>query len=204
MKVLPEFESAECGLENKPDQRLRYPGAFSSNEPTPYERSGHATSAEAQSAKEHPNALHNAREPYYLIQHEKAVHRMMAYLSVRGDSLREIAEATGYTSVAISNILRQPHCQALIAEETKRLGTQEVTVVLRGKAMAAVQRLSKELDNENTGSSQSRIAAANAILDRVYGKPNQPITHHDGASLDELTDEEIAKRLEDLKLQKSN
>lgn len=76
--------------------------------------------------------------------------------------------------------------------------------MLRGKALAAVQRLVKEIDNEATGSSQSRIAASNALLDRVFGKPNQPVTHIDGGSIDELSDEEIAKRLKELELQKTN
>ena len=214
MHVLEEFAQPECGLINKPHEKplaeggepgstgsKRYPGAFSSNEPTPFEKSGRPGS---EAVENHPDALRNARDPYYLINHEKAVHRLMVYLSVRGDTLKEISEATGYTTVAISNVLRQPSAQVLAAEEAKRLGGQEVTVVLRGKALNAVQRLVKEIDNESTGSSQSRIAAANALLDRVYGKPNSPITHYDGGSLDQLSDEEIAKRLKELELQKAN
>lgn len=199
--ILADFEP--CGLKIKPDEeeKPRYPGAFSSDSPTPFEAAGRPGSEVVENC---PNALRNPRDPYYAIQHEKAVHRMMAYMAVRGDTNKEIAEATGYSAVAVSNILRQPSSQLLIAEETKRLGGQEVTVVLRGKALAAVNRLARELDNESTGSSQSRISAANSILDRLYGKPNQPITHHEGVNLDELTDEEIAKQLAELKSQRQN
>lgn len=184
-------------LEEAADKK-RYPGAFSSDEPTPFEKAGRPGAIVSE------DSLRNPRDPYYAIQHEKAVHRLMVYLSVRGDTLKEISEATGYTPVAISNILRQPSAMLLAAEEAKRLGGQEVAVVLRGKALAAVQRLASELDNVTTGSSQSRIAAANAILDRCFGKPNQPITHIEGGNLEELTDEEIAKRLKEIEVQKAN
>ena len=195
-EVLSEFSSQECGSDIEQDRR--YPGAFSSDRPTPFEQSGSVKAADL------GETLNNPRDPYYHIQHEKGVHRVIAYMHIRGDTNKEIAEAVGRSAVCISNVLRQPHMQVLIAEEVKKLGTQAVHVVLKGEALRTVQRLIAERDNFQQGSSQSRIAAANALLDRTFGKPNQPITHHDGKGLDDLTDEEIKQRLDELNSQKSN
>jgi len=195
--VLPDFISAESCSKNEQDPKPRYPGAFSSNEPTPYEKSGMAEGFV-------PSGLHNAREPYYAIQHEKGFHRLVAYMHVRGDTNREIAAELGRSEVNISNILRQPYVQEYIVDEVKRLGGAQVQTVLKGAALKAAQRLLTEIDNTNTGSAQSRIAAAKETLDRVFGKAPQSVTHFDGDKIDELSDEEIKRQLVELEQSKTN
>ncbi len=201
-QVLEEFLASGSGSINEQDQgeeaaKPRYPGAFSSDQPTPYEKSGMGDKFEA-------SGLHNARQPYYPIQHEKGIHRMIAMMHVRGDTNREIAEAVDRSEVNVSNVLRQPYIQAYITEEVKRLGGEQVIAVLRGGALKAAQRILKEIDNENTGSAQSRAGAANSLLDRVFGKAMQTIAHFDGDNIDSLSDAEIAQRLKELQSQKTN
>lgn len=186
-----------CEATAAAERRSRYPGAFSSGEPTPFEQSGMRDQFE-------PSGLHNAREPYYAIQHEKGFHRLVAMMHVRGDTNREIAKELGRSEVNISNILRQPYVQQYIVEEAKRLGGQEVMTVLRGAALKAARRILVEVDNVDTGTAQSRSAAANSVLDRVFGKAPVTVTHFDGGEVDQLSDEEIARRLKELETQKTN
>src|SRR5881397_2013652 len=53
--------------------------------------------------------LHNAKPPYYQNQRERYTHRIMLEKAAQGYTVKEIAEQTGYTTVAVNNILRQPY-----------------------------------------------------------------------------------------------
>jgi lambda repressor-like predicted transcriptional regulator len=167
----------------------RYPGAFSSDEPSPYEKSGAASDDVAVAARENPHRLHNARDPFYNIKREKAEHRVVCFLKAEGFTNKEIAEKTGLTTVTISNVLRQPWAQQQVLQIIHENGGDAVRQLLVTTGLKAVQRLVVEMDNEEARPSE-RIVAADKILDRLYGKPNQPIEHR-GDALGKMTDEEL-------------
>ena len=166
----------------------RYPGPYSSDEPSPFASSPLASLDIAPAASED---MFNARDPHYAIMHERPEHRVICYLKAQGLSNKEIAEQTGFSAVAVSNIVRQPWARQRIVDAIKSAGQDAVESVLKGAALDSVFRLIEERDNENARPSE-RIAAANALLDRTFGKPTQPLQHSVG-KLDELSDEELAR-----------
>lgn len=127
---------------------------------------------------------------------EKYEHRIIAYLKAQGHSNREIAELSGYSGRSICDILRLPWVQQAIIEEIQTAGRDAVFEVLRSASLKSAQYLDSVVDNEKLAA-RERISAAEKILNRVYGMPNQPITHskqEDVASLTDAQLEEIAAR----------
>jgi hypothetical protein len=181
------------GFPDRRGQHIR-PGAFSSDKPSPYQLSSSCDSKLESDYKESSDALHNPRSPHYEIQHEKSSHRWVIYLSAQGHNVSEIAAITGYTTVTVSNVLRQPWASQRVVDEMARSGKAGVEYVIQGAARKAVDRLITECDNMAARPAE-RISAADKLLDRCYGKPNQPITHSQGVDLNALSDAEIAQRL---------
>ncbi len=140
--------------------------------------------------------LHNAKPPFYYVKSEKPQHRVMLEYAAQGYTVKEIAEMTGFTSVAVSNILRQPHAQQVMVEEIKQQSRIDDPVIelIASNVKAAVSTLAEIMHNQDARSSD-RIAAAREILDRKYGKPNQPVTHKEDVDLEKLSDAELAKLL---------
>jgi hypothetical protein len=64
-------------------------------------------------------------------------------------------------------------------------GVAEVRELARTHTAAAIERLVQEMTNGET--SHARIAAANALLDRAYGKPTQPIGEDPEMPLSQMT-----------------
>src|SRR5262245_29434827 len=74
---------------------------------------------------------------------------------------------------------------------TPNRATAEVKVLAQKYAPAAIEelgRLSTEAQSET-----ARVAAANSLLDRAYGRPMQPVaaTVRDARKVDELSDAEL-------------
>ena len=128
-------------------------------------------------------------EPSRWLKYEKPYHRMMAMLSAEGHSLREIAQMTGFTTVSISNVLRQPWMQKIILEH---IATQSDQVMLsvRAECLKSVDVI-KEL-RDTAESEPVRLKAAQDFLDRTYGKPNQPMSVSQ-VDASQLSDDELAK-----------
>ena len=137
-----------------------------------------------------PPPFHNARDPQYTIQTEKAQHRVMCYMKIEGCSNLEIARRLEVSAVCVSNVLRQPWAQKFMVEEIRRTGGNEVQVLLEGAVADSVRKLIEIRDTAEAD--RDALNAANSLLDRVYGKPNQPITTHKGQDLNTLPDSQIA------------
>lgn len=140
--------------------------------------------------------LNNTRQPAYTVQHEKPEHRLICWMKAAGQTNKEIADHLGLSTVMVGYVVNQPWAKDMMVQELRKQGQDEVQVLLRGEAAAAVQRLiniSKTAPNEET-----KRKANNDILDRVYGKPNQPIsqTRIDPSS---LPDSELVKLVEGAK-----
>ncbi len=132
---------------------------------------------------------HGQRDPHYTIKREKFEHRVIAMLKVAGNTNKEIAEQTGFSPVAISNILRQPWIQDLMRQEQARSCRTVVQEVLEAAALPSVEKLIEVRDKAPSMDVQRK--AANDLLDRIYGRPNQPISHTQAVDPSSLTDEEI-------------
>lgn len=140
--------------------------------------------------------LFNRKDPFYFVKQEKPHHRYMLHLAAQGFTVKEIAEQTGFTPVAVNNILRQPHAQALLVDEISRHSTrdEEVFELVTKQVTSAVKVLASIMNDEEARGSD-RISAARELLDRKYGKPNQPVTHKETVDLDSLSDAELAALL---------
>lgn len=145
-----------------------------------------------------PNAplLHNHTKPYHVNQKERPAHRLMAELAAKGYNNKEIAEIVGRTTVNVNNALRQPHSQQTLVNGIRdRVSADEQVVeVIRSNVVKAVTTLAEIMDDEDAKKSD-RIAAAEALLNRRYGKPNQPIGSNGTVDLNHLSDEALAKML---------
>jgi len=188
------------------------PKPYTSPNPSPYdsfiesnrERSdAKLTGQNDTSAEDEALAFYGQRDPQIQIQSEKPHHRVMLYLAAEGNTATEIAEKTGFTTVTVNNLLKQPWAAKRIAQILEESGRTKVELVLTGAALGAVKRLITEMDS-TSGTAATRINAADKVLDRCWGKPNQPITHKEGKSLDDMSDSEIAAELARIKGQRNS
>lgn len=146
-----------------------------------------------------PPVLHNHTAPYHVNQKERPAHRLMLEMAAKGYINKEIAETTGRTTVNVNNALRQPHSQQTLVNSIRdRVSADEQVVeVIRKNVVKAIETLAEIIDGGEDGKAKysDRIAAAEALLNRRYGKPNQPINGGGSVDLNQLTDAALAKML---------
>lgn len=123
---------------------------------------------------------------------EKYEHRLMAFMKAQGMSNVEISQRSGYSYGAVCQIMHLPWVVAVITEEIARSGRDAVQEVLQSTAMDTVQFLIRARDDEKA-QMRDRITCGKELLDRIYGKPNQPITHKEAVDLDSLTNEQLGQ-----------
>jgi len=143
-----------------------------------------------------PPPLHGQTIPPVINKRETPAHRVMLELSAQGFMNKEIAQMLGRTSVNVNNVLRQPALQHTLVEECRRQAEadQRVVEIIKLNVAAATQVL-VDIARDDKAKNSDRIAAVNALLDRRYGKPNQPINRNSEVDLATLTIGEIAKQL---------
>ena len=187
-----QFVSDEYTEATKHDRRADHvrPGAFTSTEPTPYEKSGAAATAlEAEGRSQ----FHNDRQPFYEIKHQKPEHLVMIYMKAEGQSNKEIAEKMEVTPVTVANVLKQPWARKQLADIIHKNGGNEVATLFKSAAAEAAQVLIEEMQNEDARPGD-RISAADKVLDRVFGKASQPISHsYTNEDLQKMADSELLK-----------
>lgn len=133
--------------------------------------------------------LAHAFDPHQDIKHEKAEHRLMVLLKAAGYSNAEICKETGFTPFTVSNVMKQPWAERMILERIH--GTADKAMqVLQDAAEAAAKRLVSLA--ENAKNDEVKRKANNDILDRKYGKPNQPYSVKQRTAED-ISDAELAK-----------
>lgn len=126
-------------------------------------------------------------------QVEQPEHRVMVLLKSQGYSNVEIAEMTGYTSVRVGQVVRQPWARRRIVELISKHGLVGVQKLLEGELANNVITL-VEVRDDPTARGSERINAANALLDRYLGKPVARVetTHKDAPA---STVEDLQKQL---------
>lgn len=141
--------------------------------------------------------LHNFDAPFHVNKKETPTQRAILEVAAKGGyTNREIAKMFGRTPVNVNNIIRQPHSQEFLANEIRRINGEDETVVqvIKENVVAAVTTLAGIM-NDVKARNADRIAAAEKLLERRYGKANQPINRASGVNLDELSDEDLLKML---------
>lgn len=103
---------------------------------------------------------------------EKPVHRTIAYLLLKGNSQREVAEIVGCGEVTISKLCSAKWFKQLLATLAQLNGGSEVQALMQGAASGAALVLIEQL---NAKDEKVRQSAATQILDRSIGKPAQRI-----------------------------
>jgi predicted transcriptional regulator len=136
-----------------------------------------------------PRPLFNARDPQYVLQSERPVHRAVIFLAAQGLSYIEIAQQLGITPSCVQYVVKQDWAQEEILKQIHDNGGDAVAQVLSQQALPSVMKLIELRDSEKAAAEVQR-KAANDLLDRIFGKPNQPVTHHQ-ENLDEMTDAEL-------------
>jgi hypothetical protein len=145
--------------------------------------------------------LVNRRKPYHgyangAVRQERPAHRLFLELAARGYTVKEIAERTGYTPVCINNILRQKHTQQVLVNEIRQVADEDEEVVefIRQEVLESVKTIKRIRDDSNAPKAV-RLAAANDLLNRRYGKPNQPVNRGTDIDLNTLSIAEVAASL---------
>lgn len=127
---------------------------------------------------------------HHVRKHEKLEDRLVILMKSAGYTNVEIAEQLGITPVTVSYILKQPWAAEQVLEEIERSGRDKVVATLQGAAYDAALRLIEI--SESASSEQVKLKANNDVLDRVLGRPNQPVSYKN-VDLESLSDEELAK-----------
>lgn len=175
------------------EKTKRHPGAFTSTEQTPYEKSGAAEWNGAEEYASKGDALFNDRPPHYAIKHQKPEHRIVILLKAGGSTNKEIAGLTGLSPVSISNILRQPWARQQLADEINSAGRNEVVQTFKAAALDVAEAMVEIVKNPESRSSD-KISAGHLILDRLFGKPTQPLdVNLSESSLKTMSDDELLK-----------
>lgn len=143
---------------------------------------------------EEPPLLQNRKAPYYENKQERPNHRLMIELHAKGYNIKEISEMTGYSAVCVNNIVRQPNLQrALVSEIRKTVSAdEEVVEIIRQNVVKSIQVYEAVLDDPKADV-KLKMEAAERLLNRRYGKPNQPINRGSDVDLNELPDSELLK-----------
>lgn len=129
---------------------------------------------------------------HYQYKSEKFEHRIIGYLKAQGYSNKEVAEQTGYSAQAVSIICRLPWVKDLIHEEIARSGREAVQEVLSATGLDSIHFLIETRDDTKVKTSD-RISANRDLMNRIWGLPNQPITHQQKVDLNSLSDEALAQ-----------
>lgn len=138
--------------------------------------------------------LHGFRgiDPANQRKYEKYEHRIIAELKAGGRTNQEICEITGYCASSVASIVKLPWVKQFVMDEIHKHGGQAVVDYMSQHAMPAAETVVSGFMDEEMPRGRDRVAAANSLLDRLFGKANQNITTHKGADLSKVTDEELA------------
>lgn len=142
-----------------------------------------------------PGMLHNPTLPLYIRTHEQAHHRLFIYLKAQGLSNKEIAERTEYNVATVNDVLKQPWARTLLVEELRIAGRDALQGLIASKYEDAVCTLVEVMEDKKQPGN-TRVTAANSILNRGLGNPTQPLAVSNLTDLKSLADEELIAQLQ--------
>jgi hypothetical protein len=139
-------------------------------------------------------SLHNPTQPTYEVKHQREEHLLMVMLKAQGLSYREIAQKTGFSAIAVGNVLKQPWARQQLLFELKQAGRDALNEMIEEEASESLLTLVEIRDNKDCKAADRR-AAAEYLINRKLGTPKAQIEHSGHVKLEELSDEELIKRL---------
>jgi len=118
----------------------------------------------------------------------------MAQMSIAGYDQKEIAEKLGFSPLAVSDVLKQPHIQAYMIEQLDESQDNfREQIIAEGKAAFA-----RTVDLAKNSSSEKIQADLNKYLvDRFLGRAVQPIENIT-QPVESMSDDELRKALPEL------
>jgi hypothetical protein len=126
--------------------------------------------------------------PNFAIEKERPEHRLMLYLKAQGKTNQEIAKMMGYSYGWVCQVVRQPWFRKAFIETCEVAGLDSVTQFLEGEVMTSLETLVELRDSGEK--EQTRLTAANSLLDRFLGKPTVKVeTENVSKNLDDATKE---------------
>lgn len=177
---------------------LRTAGTETAGDNVPRQQRGNPNLGQTDKASEYdgpnseiPDAFANVREPQVYLKHENHRHRLIIMLAASGHNIKEIAEIVGYTTVTVSNVLRQPWAVARLTNEIRDGGRDALRKVIEGASMGALLSVI-EISQNTALKAEIRLKANDSILDRFMGKASQPLTVETEKNLENLTDQQLA------------
>lgn len=131
---------------------------------------------------------------YHVIRKEKPEHRLMLWMRLQGHSIKEIAAATGHAYNTVARVNAQPWFLEAFTTLSTHFGADALSKFLEGEVVKSAETLVQLRD---TAESESvRAAAANAILDRVRGKPTAKVEVKETGKIEHVV-HDIAKLQEE-------
>lgn len=131
---------------------------------------------------------------------EKPWHRVVAELAAAGHTCMEICNFTGRSRRSVQMVLAQPYAQERIAKKAAMNASEEIREILEKAAPESLKRVIRLAEDGATSEDielrKLAIAQDQAILDRFLGRPNQPISTAVTTPAQNLTDEELDKRIQ--------
>lgn len=146
------------------------------------------------SSRAMPSLLWNRKAPSYERQQELPWHRTALEMAANGYTAEEIAARLGCSPPTVQDVLKQPQYQQTQVNLIARAASEdhEVCELIKANVKIAVEALADIVSDEKARNGD-RIQAARELLDRRYGKPNQPMNRGTDVDLNNLSDQELAK-----------
>lgn len=138
--------------------------------------------------------LNNKLNTDHVRKKELPHQRQIIELVAKGYTHAEIAKIVGVNQLTVHRTVAQPGAQQVLAEEIHRQVSEDekVVEVIKENVLVAVKTLA-EIVKDTKARGSDRIAAANVLLERRYGKANQPINRGTDVDLNSLPDSELIK-----------
>lgn len=168
-----------------------------------YQNSALAGSPVESLVNELTNGLFQSQKPNLAILHEKAHHRLILLLKLKGLSNREVAKQMEMSEAWVSQITRQPWFQLALVQELKETKEEIVDSIVKVEATNAIYKLVNLMQSAKSEEVQKSCAVE--ILNRHLGKPIQRTEHsgeikHKISDLDDINAELAELEKEEKKL----
>lgn len=131
-------------------------------------------------------------EPQVTLKKERLRHRLISQMLAEGYDNKEVAEILGISPVTVCYVAKQPFAVEA-ALQAIHSGSDAVMKKLHEAADLAADKLIGILETEGVAAEVLR-KTANDVLDRKYGKPNQPYSTQ-AKPVEQMSDDELAKYL---------
>lgn len=105
---------------------------------------------------------------------ERPHHRRMLELALQGFKIMEISRLTGFTHGCVRIVLDQPWAKKFIVDRMREETENDFAKLLKDEVLPSIEAVIEVRDSALTRP-ETKLSAANSIIDRVLGRAAQPI-----------------------------